>query len=66
MNTVELAIPEQLTPRERAAEIATLLATALARPINPEQPSHERQIGLGFSARKSVHTTPSQQQGVER
>lgn len=56
MNTVELALPEYLTPRERALEITAILATAMVRAFHP----NNGQIELGFSAGKSVHTTPSQ------
>lgn len=57
--------PEQLSPKARRREVATLLALGLARlrlrnaeSIQKRAPQNE--FGLGFSARQSVHVTPSQ------
>ncbi|NMQ06309.1 hypothetical protein E4Q08_14140 [Candidatus Accumulibacter phosphatis] len=53
----ELTLPESMSPRERAAEIATLLATAVAR-LHASRPL-QSEVSLGFSAPKRVHITPS-------
>jgi len=55
--TAKPTLPESMSPCERAAEIASLLAIAAARrhatrPVRSE-------VSLGFSAPERVHTTPS-------
>ena len=55
--TAEPTLPKSMSPRERAAEIATLLATAVAR-LHARRPLAS-EVSLGFSAPKCVHTTPS-------
>ena len=55
--TAELTLPESMSPRERAAEIASLLAIAVAR-LHANRPVPS-EVSLGFSAPERVHTTPS-------
>lgn len=59
MNARELTSPEHLNPDERVLEIATILALAILR-THVEGDSASAS-GLGFSARKRLHTTPSHQ-----
>ncbi len=55
--TAKPTLPESMSPRERATEIASLLAIAVARlPAKRPVPS---EVSLGFSAPERVHTTPS-------
>jgi len=54
---VALTPPEQLSPRERALEIASIIATAIAR-LDATRP-RESDIQLGLSVGKSVHANPS-------
>jgi len=61
--TVKLTPPELQSPRERACEAASIIATAIAR-LNATRP-RESDIPLGFSAPERLHTNPSQQ-GVLR
>ena len=63
MNPIKLIPPEQMSARQRAFEISSILAAAIMRThdsglaaTDPE----ERQVGLGFMPRKSVHTNPYQ------
>ena len=49
--------PESMSPRERASEIATIIATAIAR-LHATQPK-QREVSLGFSPRKSVNGNSS-------
>lgn len=56
--TIERSSPDSLTARERAAEVADLLAHAILR-LHATMPA-ERAFGLGFSAPKRVHTNPVQ------
>lgn len=56
--TVELTLPAKLSPRQRAREIASILATAIAR-LDATRP-RESDVALGFSAPERLHTTPSQ------
>jgi hypothetical protein len=55
--TAQPTLPESMSPRERAAEIAHLLATAVAR-LHAKRPVPS-EVSLGFSAPKRVHRTPS-------
>ena len=54
---VPVTPPELLSPRERALEIASIIATAIAR-LDATRP-RERDIQLGLSVGKSVHTNRS-------
>mgnify|MGYP000865275379 CR=1 FL=1 len=54
---VEPTLPELMSPGERAAEIASLLAAAVAR-LHASRPLPSK-VSLGLSAPKRVHTTPS-------
>lgn len=56
--TVKLHSPDLMTPRERAREAATLLATAIAR-LHATIPQ-ESAVPLGFPAPERLHTNPSQ------
>ena len=55
---VALTPPGLLSPRERALEIASIIATAIARldATRPRKPD----IPLGLSVGKRVHDNPSQ------
>jgi len=57
--TVEHIPPEHLSPRGRAKAVVEIISTAIAR-LHSTLPQ-EREISLGFSRAKSVHTTPSQE-----
>ena len=57
MKTHILEHPERLSPEDRAAEIATILAHSILR-LHTENSDKERQVRLGFSPGKRVHTTP--------
>ena len=57
MTAPELICPEHITPADRALAIATILALALIR-THADEGGSERPSNLGFSPRKSVHTTP--------
>ncbi len=46
---------------ERAAEIATILATAITRSYVAKEPA-ENPVRLGFVPDQRVHTTPSKQE----
>ena len=56
--TVEHIPPEHLSLTGRAMAVVEIIATAIAR-LHSTLPQ-EREISLGFSRTKSVHTTPSQ------
>jgi hypothetical protein len=63
MKTLELAPPAMMSPRARAAEITSILATAIIR----TQRAHvekERAVDLGFLPKGSVHTTPYPQESL--
>jgi hypothetical protein len=51
--------PDLLSPRERALEVASIIATAVAR-LDATR-TRERDIQLALLATKSVHTNPSLQ-----
>ncbi|MCM8614241.1 hypothetical protein [Accumulibacter sp.] len=57
--TVEPTLPESMSPRERAAEITTILAGAIVR-TQLAQAGKRRESALGFLDDQRVHTTPYQ------
>jgi hypothetical protein len=57
MSPVTLSSPNQLSPEERAGEIAAIVAHSILR-LYTENSEKERQVRLGFSAGKRVHSTP--------
>ena len=57
--TIAHTPPELLSPRERALEAASIIATAVAR-LDATRP-RESDIQLAILATKSVHTNPSLQ-----
>ncbi|MCC7227367.1 MAG: hypothetical protein IT507_11815 [Burkholderiaceae bacterium] len=59
---VEQTLPEALTPRERARQVACLLADAIAR-LQATRPPHS-DIALGFVPAERVHTNPSKRRGL--
>lgn len=63
MKPIKLLPPEQMTARQRAFEITSILAAAIVRThasglVATDQ--NERQVGLGFFGHQSVHTNPYQ------
>jgi hypothetical protein len=67
MKPIKLAPPNQMSARERAAEITTILSAAIMRRYAGDQASGQaatdqiqRQVGLGFSGHQRVHTNPYQ------
>lgn len=63
MYTIKQTPPEQLTPAQRRAEIASILATGLARlrsdPFaNSANLSAESEFQLANVPKRSVHTNP--------
>jgi len=56
MMTVQLTLPQSLSPCERAREVTSILATAIAR-LHASRPQ-ETKFSLGFSTPKRVHATP--------
>ena len=61
MKPIALSSPADLSPAARAAEITTILATAIVRSwVGEGRP--ESQVGLGFVADQRVHTTPYQEE----
>ncbi|MBU3697806.1 MAG: hypothetical protein FGM13_14115 [Dechloromonas sp.] len=61
MKTPNLPNPDSMSALERAAEIATILATAITRSYVANAPV-ENPVHLGFVPDQRVHTTPSQQE----
>lgn len=61
MKTPNLPNPDSMSALERAAEIATILATAITRSYVANEPA-ESPVHLGFVPDQRVHTTPSQQE----
>lgn len=57
MTPKQLEHPDRLSAVDRATEITTILANAILRQHRANEPE-ESEFGLGFSERKSVHTTP--------
>jgi len=63
MKPIKLTPPEQMSARQRAAEITTILVAAIMRTHASGQAAtdqNERQVGLGFSGHQRVHTNPYQ------
>jgi len=63
MKPIKLIPPEQMTARQRAAEITSILSAAIMRTHASGQAAtdqNERQVGLGFSGDQRVHTNPYQ------
>lgn len=63
MKPIKLTPPEQMSARQRAAEITSILAAAIMRTHASGQAATvqiERQVGLGFSGHQRVHTNPYQ------
>ena len=61
MTTLALPPPAELSASARAAEITTILATAIVRTVlAADRP--ESEVGLGFLPGQRVHTTPYQQE----
>jgi hypothetical protein len=61
MKTLKLATPDSMSALQRAAEITSILAATIIRSHASAQDAtdqKQRQIGLGFSGRQSVHTNP--------
>ena len=61
MQTIALPPPEAPSPAERAAEITTILATAIVRNVLAASPP-ESGVGLGFLPDQRVHPTPYQEE----
>ena len=59
--TAEPTLPESMSPRERAAEITTILGTAIVR-TQLAQAAKQRESALGFLDDQRVHTTPYQEE----
>ena len=57
MKNLELASPSEMSASTRAAEITAILAAAIVRTLVGDD-QKQRQVGLGFLADQSVHTTP--------
>jgi hypothetical protein len=63
MKPIKLTPPEQMSARQRAEEISTILCAAIVRTHASGQAAtneNERQVGLGFSGHQRVHTNPYQ------
>ncbi len=63
MKPIKLIPPEQMSARQRAFEITTILVAAIMRTHASGQSAteqNERQVGLGFSGHQRVHTNPYQ------
>ncbi|MBA3058760.1 MAG: hypothetical protein FP823_12825 [Rhodoferax sp.] len=63
MKPIKLTLPEQMSARQRAAEITSILSAAIMRTHASGQSATdqiERQVGLGFSGDQRVHTNPYQ------
>ena len=57
MKHLALSPPEEMSAHARAREVAIILATALSRTLTADS-SAKREIPLGLSPKRSVHTTP--------
>ncbi len=55
--TAKPTLPESMSPRERAAEITTILGAAIVR-TQLAQAAKQRESDLGFLDDQRVHTTP--------
>ena len=68
MKNIELSSPTVMSPTERAAEIASILALAIIRTHIAENEAHsakQRDVDLGFLPDQRVHTTPYQTSGLK-
>ncbi|MET2523800.1 hypothetical protein [Ralstonia pseudosolanacearum] len=61
MKPIELACPSRLSAGERAAEITTILASAIVRTLAASSAA-ESAVGLGFVPDQRVHATPCQRE----
>ncbi len=61
MKPLALPPPAEMSPSARAREITHILATALIR-THAANPPEKSDIPLGFLPRRSVHTTPYQEE----
>ena len=59
--TAEPTLPESMSPRERAAEITTILAVAIVR-TQLAPAAKPRESDLGFLDEQRAHTTPYQEE----
>ncbi len=59
--TAKPTLPESMSPRERAAEITTILGAAIVR-TQLAQAAKQRESDLGFLDDQRVHTTPYQEE----
>lgn len=65
MNNIKLASPSEMSARERAGEITTIVANAITRVIVHARVAEEpkdSEINLVFLPHQSVHTTPYPQE----
>ncbi len=63
MKSIELPTPTAMSATRRAAEITSILASAIIRTQLAENEAHrakQREVGLGFLPDQRVHTTPYQ------
>ncbi|MFV8669751.1 hypothetical protein [Ralstonia pseudosolanacearum] len=61
MKSIELPCPSRLSADERAAEITTILASAIVRTLAAPSAA-ESVVGLGFVPDQRVHATPYQRE----
>ncbi|MHA6846341.1 hypothetical protein [Ralstonia syzygii] len=61
MKSIELACPSRLSAGERAAEITTILASAIVRTLTAPHAT-DSAVGLGFVPDQRVHATPYQRE----
>ena len=59
--TAKPTLPESMSPRERAAEITTILGAAIVR-SQLAQAARPREPDLAFLDDQRVHTTPYQEE----
>ncbi len=64
-SSIKQVPPERMTPEQRRAEIAGLLAAGLARLREANAGTGKGELGLGFGGDESVHVTPSNEPGEE-
>jgi len=63
MKPIKLMPPEQMSARQRALEITTILSAVIMRTHASGKDAtdqNERQVALGFSGHQRVHTNPYQ------
>ncbi len=61
MKNIELTSPTVMSATGRAAEITSILATAIVR-TQLAQVEKQREVDLGYLPGQRVHTTPYQQE----